>query len=363
LAYGLEQSGFQVDTVSPARPFHTISPATLQQYHRIFFNGVQYFPHLKEHPGIVCRLRPLFFWGNWPRTDPNYGDSNNATPYQYDPRQILAPFPEDYNTFVGFFVHSLLDENNNVDDSNINSTSPAENINDAAWTVSSAGKPRTKQGFIIGRKAHLFDDRDKALMQTLLDNGFQLHSICTGLFHCGGLPAGVQIHSNLNPQTYAQFMKEMAFLIGFGDPIVSPSPLEGLAQGAAWINPIVGDNPDTNNNQEDLVRWTTGHPLRSQHRPLSLLGAPYVYNVRLDNTAEVLQAAEHAVRFRFDSYVPWEYRPSAMVSRACSIVEDDTVCLCAAYNNQHQLAQNSNNESEGNRGIDCRGSPYIRNPW
>jgi len=399
LAYALEQLGFEVDQMQESQVAKALglsqptlpSAEELKQYHRIFANGINYHDHLAAYPDIRCKIRLLHFWGNWPFTDGQmwedvvvqnedgttskrgqfdaakyYLDHTDITtetlttlPYQYDPRQILAPYPEDYNTFLGYFVHSLVWQQEDDEDNNHHPSS--------SLSQQQQHRPRPKQGLIVGRR-NVFTDQAVAVMQALLDDGFALHSICTARSHCG-LPAEVQIHSDLDPHKYAIFMKDMAFLIGFGHPIVSPSPLEGLAQGAAWLNPIESDNnyqddPKQHELEEQgnaarpwIPRWRTGTSLHTQHQPLSLLGMPYVYNYHLDNIPEVLQAARDAVQYRFDSYVPWEYRPSAMVARACAIVEDEAVCSCT-----HYLEAKKNSTSTTSDPNDCRGSTYIRNP-
>ncbi|CAB9507310.1 expressed unknown protein [Seminavis robusta] len=270
------------------RSIEELSPAFLAQYHRIFSNGVNWHPDFHEHPEVTCKVRTLHFWGN----------KIPGPEAPYDQRQILSPFPEDYNTFLGFFPHELVAQNRTIPD-----------------------RHRGKEGLIVGKVAFLFqlDPDFVPAVQTLIDSGFTMHSVCREqLENNCGLPDGVVMHSSLSPEEYSQLIARMAFLIGAGAPIISPSPFVGWAQGAAWLNPFVTTNDPRHRNQtrESLQKYPLHwmHPpntnvIVTQHTPISMLGAPYVYNVDLSDKASVVQAAYRAVRYRFASYAHPLFRP------------------------------------------------------
>ncbi|CAB9512035.1 mannosyl (alpha-1,6-)-glycoprotein beta-1,6-N-acetyl-glucosaminyltransferase, isozyme B [Seminavis robusta] len=320
LDWALQQLG--VTVVQTEQSLEELGLTELQKYNRIIANGLEW-PLERKH-SVVCRHRPLHFWGNWKGTDG----------HPYVPKQVLSPFPDDYNTFLGFFMHAVLLE------------TPAQQRRIPATT-------RHKQGLIVGKIPELFtSERVRPVLEALIENGFVLYSVCKAPHHCG-LPSQVLIPpAPMGPVEYAQFMSEMAFLIGFGDPIISPSPLEGLAHGAAWLNPHKEYTSPTREqaardvlDKEPYWHWTHPTPLNTQHNPLALLGAPYVYNIHLENVTQVLAAAHHAVQYRFQSYVPPEFRPEAMIARACAMLEDDSICECPYHNS-----------------VDCRASSYMRNP-
>lgn len=329
--WALRQNGFKVKT--SILPLNTFSSNQLQRYHRIFENGVRYSEPLYNHPELICKMRPLHFWGNWK------GDQESDVPY--DPRQIVSPYPEDYNTFIGFFVHSLL------------------------WESKPQHTKQSNHGLIIGRSSSAITaGKHDKIVKALVDKGFILHSICRSSIldstpNCG-LPAGVVIHASLGPKEYSELMGEMAFLIGFGDPVVSPSPLEGLAHGAAWLNPIKSEDTKTALQQYPLS-WKTSSSINTQHRPLTLLGSPYVYNIDLNNVSSVVEAAGWAVKYRFPSYTPWEFRPSAMIDRVCALMEDNSLCDCPNPT-FGGFDGNSRSNSTGDSNLDCHASTYVRNP-
>jgi hypothetical protein len=120
-------------------------------------------------------------------------------------------------------------------------------------------------------------------------------------------------------------MKKFSFMLGFKRPEGSPSPLVGMSYGVTFLNPLrKSDSEDT------------------QHKTLSRLGFPYTYVIDLDNKTQVVQAAKWASEYRFSSYVPPQYRVESLINRMCTIVEDDTLCLCP---NRHFSGPNITSET------------------
>ena len=117
----------------------------------------------------------------------------------------------------------------------------------------------------------------------------------------------------------------------------------GLSYGVSFLNPIRGD----------------GEANYTQHKALSRLGMPYVYNVNLTDHDGVVQAAEWASRYRFSSYVPAEFRVGSLVDRMCSLLEDDALCMCPNPlfgDDQLDFRLNGSVVKE----MDCRASAYVK---
>jgi Glycosyltransferase family 18 len=320
LDWALQQLG--VTVVQSRRPLRDFSVKELEPYHRIFNNGAEWAPALDQFH-IRCKHRPLHFWGNYMPEPPDIRDA----------RQMLVPYPEQYNTFVGYFAHSLVH----------NQEQPPPPA------------PRLKQGLLMGKSAEYFSTSRK-LIDALINDGFVLYSTCQAPNYCG-LPDDVIIPPAMGPREFANLLSKMAFLIGFGDPLVSPSPLEGLALGAAWLNPHRNEGPATESFlQQKVISWTFPSPLDTQHNPIALLGPPYVYNIHLNNITDVLQAANNAFRYRFSSYVPADFRPQAMIARVCTILDDDSICECPLQLDNEVVSGKSSKK------IQCKGTTYIRNP-
>jgi len=157
--------------------------------------------------------------------------------------------------------------------------------------------------------------RVRALLQALLDAGFELTTSCVPLHACN-MPKGVRSMPKLPPEEYAQVLGRFAFMLGTGDPTESPSPLEGMAMGVAFINPTDGNAS---------LQLGTGY----QHNTIARLGPPFVYNVNFLDTPAVLQAAELTAKHRFPHHLVAEFTPEAAIARACAWFSSDQECICA----------------------------------
>ena len=89
------------------------------------------------------------------------------------------------------------------------------------------------QGFLFGKHDHYFK-LHRPVVTALIQAGWELHTTSLYWKHT----AGVAVRSAMQPRQFAAMFDSMAFLLGFGDPLLAPSPLEALARGTAFINPI-----------------------------------------------------------------------------------------------------------------------------
>ncbi|KAJ7289202.1 hypothetical protein C8J57DRAFT_1114794 [Mycena rebaudengoi] len=115
----------------------------------------------------------------------------------------------------------------------------------------------------------------------------------------------------------ARFMSKIAnskVLIGNGLPLASPTPYDALCLGVPFINPLDTwdeDDPD------DESKW------HGQHKFMSMLGKPYVYNVRRGDRDNFIQAIKEALANPIPSYIPDRMRKSAVERRIAEIVDHD----------------------------------------
>ncbi|KAJ1631867.1 hypothetical protein T492DRAFT_1143716 [Pavlovales sp. CCMP2436] len=265
---------------------------------------------LSEKPLVACKVGYLQFFGN------DVYDKGNCAKLELTSRQVLTPYPLEgaplrRSTFLGYWpsAYRLAD-------------------------VARSSHPRGRKGLLLGKEARYFnpDHRDNnfgssarhdrgvirglvpSLVRAMLAAGFELSTTCTPRSECN-LPAAVRSLPRLGPEEYTRALRKFSFLLGVGDPAISPSPLEALSAGVAFINPTL-----------------RGHiaPGRVyQHDPISRLGPPYVFNVELSNTSSVIEAAELSARQRFDPYVPAEHTYEATVSRMCQWLSNEQSCACA----------------------------------
>jgi hypothetical protein len=163
--------------------------------------------------------------------------------------------------------------------------------------------------------------------------GFELHFQCLeGNF--GPHPAIDAISGNFTfhervstPQEYArEILQKVAMVLGFIHPEDSPTPLEALYNGAAFLNP----------EYEPFEHHATTRTY--MHQALGNLGPPYVYNynasffpkgdrVYLETTiSSILDLSERAAAQPFVSYTPVDYRYEAAKANVCANIIEYDAC-------------------------------------
>mmetsp|Transcript_15039 Transcript_15039/g.54233 ORF Transcript_15039/g.54233 Transcript_15039/m.54233 type:complete len:308 (+) Transcript_15039:1194-2117(+) len=274
-----------------------------------------------EDPLIRCRVRSYWAVGrDWEGNIGTLADAlapyNDSTLHGWDLRASLSAWPGKYGTPISMFPHSLV----TFDRSH---RTPLR-------------KERARRGLILGKESlgHCHTPLPP-FVEKLVDAGFELHTNCPKSTALEGLIN----HGKISPRAFVMLLRKSAFVIGLGHPVDSPTPLEALANGAAWLNPVsLGET------ERRYVKKS-----HAQHQGLKLLGMPYVYNVVLTNISSVIQAAEMAVAVRFHSFDPFWNRVEGVSAQVCAnLLESDALCDCArAKAIEHQ--------------IDCRGSFYTTN--
>lgn len=221
--------------------------------------------------------------------------------------RILLPYPDGRGRFIGYWAHGV-----------------------ERGCAAARAAPRAYGGVVLGKLPRYFDGRYEAsaaegarraytrpALEALLADGANLTSTCaprrTLLGRLGlradeacNLPPGVRLLGATSPGGFGQLLASSAFLLGVLDPPLSPSPLEALACGAAFINPALRP-----------PRSAAKRARHSQHAALAAVaGPPHVYTVDLANASEVVGAARSAAARRFASHVPQPYSRAATVARA-----------------------------------------------
>lgn len=258
----LEKLGFSVDFYPDRHGRNVQSLRGLDQYHRIIVDGYpdEWFSK-NDDPCILSRVRVLHWWGRY------HG------PYS---ENVLVPFASFDGNPVPILVHAQV-------------------------LYSSTGASRGRKLFIFGKSCDYFLS-SQALIRALANADFELHSSVAKCFP-QSLP--VKIHGVLHPPAFRKLLATMSAVVGFGDPKDSPTPLEGLAVGAAFLNAYT----DAGNKAAT-----------SQHRPLTEVGEPYVYMYDIHDIPSLVAAAEKAVTNRFASFVPAAHQGDSVAAAVCNHV-------------------------------------------
>ena len=299
--------------------------ASLQRpYHRLVLAGypAARFPLLTRllEPSLLCRTRIAAWWdvgvastvgerGGFDKdlsSEPAVAGEREASAAAHepvDPRLVLTPHANDLGSPIPYFAHSTV-------------TLPP----------STDATGRGRNGFLLGKSCLLLN-RNPHVIQSLLAAGFTLHSTAS----CAHLWPSVRYHGMMAPREFALLLRRMAFLVGVGAVAVSPSPLEALANGAAYLNPR---NQTPSPGRAGGVASSGGAPAKAyryQHPILAGVGAPYVYSYDVDQPESLVAAAERATRVRFASFVPQQHRLETAIASACAnFIDHDAPCACMA---------------------------------
>jgi mannosyl alpha-1,6-glycoprotein beta-1,6-N-acetyl-glucosaminyltransferase, isozyme B len=185
--------------------------------------------------------------------------------------RYLTPYPygQGWNTFLGFVLHEGL--------------TPVLTDRDTLRQRLCAARRRKKpQGVVWGKETRYLEGHGE-LLARLADLG-PLHVTATRdtltlPHHPGIVRRGV-----LSRDAWREVLAESSYLIGLGDPVLGPSPLEALAEGCLYIDPRY-PSPRYVNDRPEL-------PVRSQHPFAAAIGPPFVLEVDLEDHRSVQAAVE-----------------------------------------------------------------------
>ncbi|KAJ7625587.1 hypothetical protein FB45DRAFT_69321 [Roridomyces roridus] len=130
------------------------------------------------------------------------------------------------------------------------------------------------------------------------------------------LPAKYVNHDRMDKSVFMSRIAQSRVLIGVGNPTNSPTPYDALCLGVPFINPYddwgrIGANGDQN------TQWDSQHPF------MSMLGKPYVYNVRRGDHEGFVQAVEEALANPIPRYIPERMRIESLMARMDELMDTD----------------------------------------
>jgi len=345
LDYALQQLGFRV--VRRRMDASLLKDMRDDKIFKFIFNSNapnNYPKSLKQSPlfrdpEITCRIHFLDWWAGDLRYNMNgtsEQESYNPFPADaieigYDARHVLAPLPGSTNMPINYFVHSQV------------TLPPIATLEQ---------KPRA--GFLLSKHCTF----DVPVVRALLDADFTLHTTCFDKkdqlkleTELGGVSSSLVHHSKMLPMDFSRLMRDVAFIIGFVDPLDSPSPYEALANGAAYLQ----------------IKCSCSSKCRVgaiQHRSLRKLGFPYVYDYHRDCNDSiagnsVVEAAERAYNNPFASFIPFQHSLGTVLSQVCSnLIESNAMCACAQL--QERLGTDTEEKLKQIR--DCRSGSFYEFP-
>mmetsp|Transcript_17661 Transcript_17661/g.42518 ORF Transcript_17661/g.42518 Transcript_17661/m.42518 type:complete len:469 (+) Transcript_17661:123-1529(+) len=274
-------------------------------------SGGQFAGDIWGKPDLLCKVRMMSWWPAAKRPKHEF----SISPIRYDEVATTSAH------FVPFFVHAALTD------------PPIKKM-----------IPRNRRAIFIFDK--LCGDLKHDVIRALDNAGFELYFQCQN----SRLPNGLDdIAGNFTqfenlfdtPREYQEkILQKVAMVLGFGAPVDSPTALEALYNGAAFLNPEY----DPPFESHEVL------PRTHMHKALKNLGPPYVYNyngnylnTRSHITANnykgddfstkedmetmissILEVAERAAAQPFVSYTPADYSYESVKAHVCAnIIEYD----------------------------------------
>ena len=204
------------------------------------------------------RYRILDYWGTAPELNH----------YNLDLRQYLVPFDNPWNFCIGFPIDP-------------NESKKYETNTDITSTRLTSS--RLNNGIFYTTASRQFLDLGKDFFDTLATK-----SPGNIYFHCTlneeefllakplfekFQPGQIINHINITNYKLRKLFAQSSFLIGFGDPILEPTPIEAVFEGCVFLNPVFDSKRRIPKNPRHLI--TTQHP------HLESLGEPWVRSYSL----------------------------------------------------------------------------------
>ena len=116
-----------------------------------------------------------------------------------------------------------------------------------------------------------------------------------------------------------ELLRESLFIIGVGNPVLGVTPLEAIAAGTAYLNPVYPTPKHL---------WENGaYVCSSQHTFAQQLGQPFAYDYVVGNVEQAKLAVGRAVAHNggkgFAPHVPPEYSPEGVARKVLESIEMD----------------------------------------
>ena len=148
---------------------------------------------------------------------------------------------------------------------------------------------------------------------------------------------------HLSQEGWHALLRESAFVLGLGDPVLGPTPIEALAAGCVYLNPVYPAPRQLGQNAR--VK------LRTQHDALAAIGPPAVLDVQLHggnaatswvfDEADLVAKATAAVKDRQSaprapsSWLPEPFRFTTFMQQLRAVLasdfEEHCTALCSGF--------------------------------
>lgn len=291
---------------------------TEKQFDVIFTDivGVRQFKSASRIQHYQCLFRvldsfgtePVFNFKRWKPPSIRGGELGQTwANLELNPRQFMTMYPHTPdNSFLGFVVGSSRHSNHTV--------------------------AKRNQSLVYGKELYMWQEKHKLI--DVISRYVDVHATIgftqvpeEEIEMTTLVPGFVQNHGILNSSQLQALLQETKVFIGLGFPFEGPAPLEAIALGCFFVNPIM-DPPLSRANSEFFSKKPTTRAITSQNPYAEMfIGKPYVYNVNISNLTEVMATLQHLVTQPTPPpYLPYEYTYEGMLERVAVYVEHQEFC-------------------------------------
>nr|XP_046163411.1 alpha-1,6-mannosylglycoprotein 6-beta-N-acetylglucosaminyltransferase B-like isoform X4 [Oncorhynchus gorbuscha] len=277
------------------------------------YHGLQ---QMRQHMGLSlrkhkCHIRVIDTFG----TEPAYNHEDYATLHGYrtnwgywnlNCRQYMTMFPHTPdNSFMGFV---------------------AEELND----TERLGIQRNKvdsMAVVYGKEASMWKLQGKERFLAILHRYMDIHgTVYYETQRPPEVPAFVKNHGLLPQQELQQLLRKAKLFIGFGFPYEGPAPLEAIANGCIFLQPMFKPS-HSSLNHEFFKGKPTSRQVSSQHPYAEqYIGRPHVITVDFNNSQEFESAIRDILRTKVEPYLPYEYTCEGMLERVHAYIQNQEFC-------------------------------------
>lgn len=214
-------------------------------------------------PRVRCRLRAIDFWGTPP-------EQNH---FKLNLKQFLVPYPNQWNSFLGFLVPSITPRRRQVRN---------ESVVASVLLHGKYAKYFVDHLPMIGKLAKRF-----TVYSTLPDHERKLV----------GLPSAVRNVGMLTKDKFMELLQQVDIVLGLGDPVLAPTALETVSAGSIYVFPVYS--------RPRKLSDIPNHPIRSQHDFLLQLQTPCAYGMEaMLSYRNVVSAIKKAMQVPCAAFIP-----------------------------------------------------------
>jgi len=269
-------------------------------------NGNLFLHHhlLANFGRIRCKLRILDSFGT--EAEFNYGRYNEKIPGGrsfWGNTDLLLPqfftyFPHSPdNTFLGFIAGRV--EQNKV--------------------------YKKKDIAVIYGKLDYYLPANTAYLEVIADH-FEIHATMLER-RSRAMPSFIINHGVMRESELKALLRKAKLFIGLGFPFEGPGPLDAIANGAVYLNPLYKHAKNKFNDvffkfKPTLRKLTSQNPYMED-----FIGKPFTYTVDVENISQVVSAVKEIKAMKhFKPFLPREFTSTGMLEKLHALIHHQDFC-------------------------------------